>query len=165
MRKLPVWIERRGGLDFSCTQCGDCCTGAPGHVWVEGEEIDRLVAFLGLERDDFGRRFLRLVDGHLSLVEKPNGDCTFWERGAGCTVYPARPTQCRTYPFWPEVISSERRWTAERDKCPGVRGGGRHYGVEEIHALMNGTGETGVVAVPALPADGPSGAEEQNLPI
>ena len=30
------------GLSFTCTQCGNCCTGGPGYVWISDMEIDRL---------------------------------------------------------------------------------------------------------------------------
>ena len=142
MTRLPVWVEKRGGLDFTCTQCGDCCTGAPGYVWLEAGEVEALAAHLGLERDPFGKRYLRRVEGRLSLVEKPGGDCVFFERGRGCTVYAARPSQCRTYPFWPEVIATQDTWRAEFAKCPGVRAGGKRFTPEEITGLLEGCGET-----------------------
>jgi Fe-S-cluster containining protein len=142
LRKLPVWIEKKGGLDFACTRCGDCCTGAPGYVWMGEAEIERLAAHLGLERDAFGRRYLRRVGERLSLIEKPGGDCVFWERERGCTVYEARPTQCRTYPFWPEVIASRATWRLESESCPGIRAGGRRFSPDEVRALLNEDGET-----------------------
>jgi Fe-S-cluster containining protein len=148
MTKLPLWVRKRGGLDFECTQCGACCTGAPGYVWMTEPEIERLAAHLGLDRDAFGARYLRLVWGKLSLVEKRDGsgDCAFFERGKGCTVYAARPTQCRTYPFWPEVIATRDAWRAEFAKCPGVRAGGRRFTPEEIERLLDGEGETSAPA-------------------
>src|SRR5688500_1701558 len=27
------------GLSFTCTACGNCCTGGPGFVWITKEEI------------------------------------------------------------------------------------------------------------------------------
>ena len=32
------------GLRFKCTECGQCCTGAPGYVWVNEEEVAFVVA-------------------------------------------------------------------------------------------------------------------------
>jgi Fe-S-cluster containining protein len=129
------------GLRFSCRQCGKCCRGPePGYVWVDVEDVDRLARRLGLSRDDFGRRFLRQVEGRLSLVERPNADCIFWEEGRGCTVYEDRPPQCRTFPFWPEVIATEASWRA-RSWCHGV-GSGRLYAKDEIEGLARGEGET-----------------------
>ena len=123
----------RDGLRFTCTQCGNCCTGAPGYVWVGHEEIERLAAHLGLEVDEFGRRFVRQVGHRHSLIERPNGDCVFWDRASGCTVYETRPVQCRTWPFWEENLEDPGEWDRVREGCPGA-GSGRFYSVEEIEA-------------------------------
>jgi len=139
---LPVWVEKKGGLEFSCTQCGDCCSGAPGYVWMEVAEIDRMAAHLGLARDAFGRRFLRRVGERYSLIERADGDCCFFERGKGCSVYEARPVQCRTYPFWPEVIASRETWRNESQRCAGIRKGGRLFAPAEVQALVAGEGGT-----------------------
>ena len=127
----PPWY--RGGLKFECTRCGACCTGAPGYVWVDEEAIARLAAFRGVPIDPFSRSFVRRVGDRYSLIEKPGGDCVFWDQQAGCTVYPARPVQCRTWPFWPENLESEADWDQVRTGCPGA-GRGTWFSVEEIEA-------------------------------
>ncbi len=142
MARLPVWVEREGGLSFTCTRCGDCCRGGPGYVWVGAEEIEALARHLGLDVSSFGRRYLRRVGGRLALTEKPNWDCVFWEEGRGCTVYPVRPAQCRTYPFWAEVVRSRAAWGEEAARCPGIAADGRRYAPAEIRALLAGRGET-----------------------
>ncbi len=129
----------REGLSFSCTRCGDCCTGAPGYVWVEPAEIEALAKHLGLSVDSFGERYLRKVGRRYSLIEKPGGDCVFFDKG--CSVYPARPTQCRTFPFWRGNLKSERAWDEIADECPGI-GQGKLFPVEEIEALKRGDAET-----------------------
>ncbi len=128
----------RDGLAFSCTRCGDCCVGAPGHVWVTREEIERLARCVGLEVAEFGRRYLRRVGRRYSLTERAGGDCVFFEDG--CTVYPARPTQCRTFPFWSENLRTRAAWQEVADECPGV-GKGRFYPLEEIRRFRRGDGE------------------------
>ena len=125
------WYDE--GLAFTCTKCGACCTGAPGYVWVNAEEIARLAAFRGESVDDFGRQFVRQVGDQYSLVERPGGDCIFWDRRVGCTVYPARPIQCQAWPFWPENIASRDDWEHVTSVCPGS-GRGRVFTVEEIRA-------------------------------
>ena len=125
----------RDGLQFTCTGCGDCCTGAPGYVWVSREEIEALAGFLGLALDDFGKRYLRKVGSRHSLIERPNGDCVFYERG--CTVYPARPSQCREFPFWSENLKSRRAWQETAAGCPGM-GKGKLYRIEDIQAIRRG---------------------------
>jgi Fe-S-cluster containining protein len=123
----------RDGLSFECTRCGACCTGAPGFVWVDAREIARLAGFLGLSVEQFSKRYVRQVGERFSLIEKPGGDCIFWEKSAGCTVYPARPVQCQTWPFWPENIESPADWEHVESTCPGS-GKGRWFSVDEIRA-------------------------------
>jgi Fe-S-cluster containining protein len=126
------------GLAFSCTKCGACCTGAPGYVWVTDEEISRLATFRGETVEQFATRFVRQVQDRFSLIEKPGGDCIFWDKQAGCTVYPARPVQCRTWPFWPENVETRADWDHVREICPGS-GRGRLYTVDEIVSSISKT--------------------------
>lgn len=128
----------RDGLRFTCTQCGNCCTGAPGYVWVSVEELERLAEHTGHSVEQFAQRYVRQVGRRYSLVERPNGDCVFWDRSAGCTVYAARPTQCRTWPFWSENIETPQDWDDVRQTCPGS-GTGQWYSVEEIEAAASRT--------------------------
>ncbi len=121
----------RDGLAFECTRCGACCTGAPGYVWVDPAEIARLADHLGLPFETFTRRYVRQVGERLSLLEQPNGDCIFWNRDAGCTVYPARPEQCRTWPFWSENVETPEDWQHVCRICPGA-GQGRLHSLVEI---------------------------------
>ncbi|MDE2506653.1 MAG: YkgJ family cysteine cluster protein [Planctomycetota bacterium] len=119
----------RDGLAFSCTRCGACCTGAPGYVWVSRDEIAVLAEHRGQMPDQFAREFVRRVGNRLSLIEKPGGDCVFWDRSTGCTVYESRPDQCRTWPFWPENIATPAAWNDVCRVCPGS-------GQGEIHTLQ-----------------------------
>ena len=123
----------RDGLAFECTRCGNCCTGSPGYVWVNAEEVARLAVFRGQTVDQFSRKFVRRVGDDYSLIEKPGGDCIFWSPEAGCTVYEARPVQCRTWPFWPENLEAPEDWANVQKTCPGS-GRGRVFSVEEIRA-------------------------------
>lgn len=129
-------------MSFSCTNCGDCCTGFPGYVWVKEPEIRALAKHLGLSLDEFGRKYLRRVGPRYSLIERPNNDCVFWKKGGGCSVYPVRPVQCRTFPFWPEHLKSRAAWERACASCPGA-GKGRFYPAEEIALLRRSESETG----------------------
>jgi hypothetical protein len=126
---MPDWFEK--GLRFECAHCGRCCRGAPGFVWVSDPEAVSIAGFLGVSPESFRETCTRRVGARASLVEKPNGDCVFWENGIGCRVYPVRPTQCRTFPFWKSNISTPEAWQVLTASCPGV-GKGRHYRAEEI---------------------------------
>jgi len=118
MDELP-WY--RDGLRFACTRCGHCCTGEPGAVRVTEEEVARLARHVGLDLADFSERYTRLLpDRSTSLSEKPNFECVFWSGERGCTVYSARPKQCRTWPFWQRNVASSEHWRAAARGCPGM---------------------------------------------
>ncbi len=123
----------RNGLAFGCTKCGACCTGAPGYVWVDAAEVVALAQFRGQSPEEFSRAYVRRVGDRYSLIERPGGDCVFWDKGVGCTVYPARPVQCQTWPFWPENVETPEDWEHVTGVCPGS-GRGRVFSVEEIRA-------------------------------
>ena len=52
-----------------------------------------------------------------------------------CSVYEARPTQCRTWPFWPEVMNAKSWKTEVESFCPGV-GKGPLWSKTEIEKIM-----------------------------
>ncbi len=124
------------GLRFTCTGCGNCCTGAPGFVWVNQEEIAALAQLVG--QDDlaaFERQYVRNVGIRKSLKEYPNGDCVFFDgQTRRCKVYEARPRQCRTWPFWDSNLRSPDHWERTCRVCPGS-GDGELHSAEEIDAL------------------------------
>ena len=121
MPDLP-WYH--AGLKFECTQCGDCCTGDPGNVWVNKDEIEKLAALLNLEVDEFEKRYVRKVGIRRSLVEFPSGDCIFFHgESRTCQVYSARPRQCRTWPFWSSNLRNPAAWDRAAEHCPGCNRG------------------------------------------
>ncbi len=124
----------KDGLRFQCTQCGDCCTGAPGYVWVNKAEIEALATQTGMTVADFEQKYVRDVGVRRSLVEYANGDCVFFDAiDRKCTVYEARPRQCRTWPFWDSNLRSPEAWERTCQVCPGS-GKGQLVTVEQIVA-------------------------------
>ena len=122
----------KDGLRFKCTGCGDCCTGAPGFVWVNKQEIAAIAAEIGLEVADFEARYVREIGVRKSLNERANGDCVFLDgRTRKCQVYKVRPRQCRTWPFWESNLRSPEAWDHTCSVCPGS-GTGRLYSLEQI---------------------------------
>lgn len=139
----------RHGLSFGCTRCGGCCTGE-GHVWVDVDQMRAIADHLELELEAFTRLYVRRVGRRLSLTEKVNHDCIFWDgEETGCRVYPVRPTQCRTFPFWPENLGTPASWKQAGRDCPGV-GSGKLYRLGEIRTLASSAGETGPAAAGEL---------------
>jgi Fe-S-cluster containining protein len=131
MPDLP-WYH--AGLRFTCTQCGDCCTGSPGHVWVNNEEIAELAALVGEDIEKFEDQYVRRVGARKSLKEFSNGDCVFFDGPTRkCTVYSARPRQCRTWPFWDSNLKTPDDWKHTCSVCPGS-GRGQLHELAEIEA-------------------------------
>jgi len=124
------------GLRFGCTQCGHCCTGEPGHVWVGEAEEARIARALRLPLDTFRARYVRQVGDRRSLLERPNGDCILLSPDRKCLVHDAKPRQCVTFPFWPSVLLSEERWRQRSAECPGMNQGPL-FRTEEIEALAD----------------------------
>lgn len=125
------WYQ--AGLRFECSQCGDCCTGAPGFVWVNKAEIAELARQTGEENVSvFEEKYVRQVGIRKSLKEFANGDCVFFDgEERTCKVYDARPRQCRTWPFWDSNLKSPADWERTCQTCPGS-GRGRLHQMEEI---------------------------------
>lgn len=116
---------RRANLRFECTGCGACCTGAADHeVALTSPERDAIQAFLGLSRSWFRRRYLvRDRDGRTGIRLGRDGRCPFLGTDNRCAIYRVRPRQCRTYPWWPELVESRTAWNAEARRCEGMNRG------------------------------------------
>ncbi len=139
MNSFPATRWYAEGLRFECQRCGACCTGEPGYVWVTHVEGETIAEFLGISMEQFATRYLRKAGSDDSLIGLPDGRCIFCA-DKNCTVYPVRPLQCRTFPFWRSIIASREDWRRCEERCPGI-GSGRLYSVVEIeHILRSGTG-------------------------
>lgn len=124
----------KDGLRFTCTGCGDCCTGGEGYVWVNKQEIQDIARAIGMEDDmeSFLSNYVRKIGIRYSLKEYSNGDCYFFDnKTRGCTVYDVRPRQCRTWPFWDSNLKSEKAWKETCQSCPGS-GKGKLYSLQKI---------------------------------
>jgi Fe-S-cluster containining protein len=119
------------GLRFRCTRCGNCCTGEPGNVWVNDEEIAAIAELRGESVEEVIALHTHIGPRGRSLRERVNGDCVFYDRQRGCTIYPVRPRQCRTWPFWESNVGTPEDWERTRSVCPGS-GQGELISAEEI---------------------------------
>jgi len=126
MAKTDKEIFYSQGLRFSCVRCSDCCRIGPGYVFLSRNDVNLLAKGLKMKYIDIVEKYCRwvLIDGkkQLSLTEKPGFDCIFWQEG--CKVYPYRPLQCRTFPFWESTLCTRKAW--EGLSCPGVGKGKLH---------------------------------------
>jgi len=126
------------GLCFSCTRCSACCRHESGFVFLSGKDAVMLIAALKMEYRKFIHAYCRWVPSvngteQLSLKEKSNFDCIFWAfseaaQTGGCSVYEARPLQCRAFPFWPSIVGDKSSWKSAAGECPGMNRGILHSG-------------------------------------
>jgi hypothetical protein len=136
------------GLHFECTGCGACCKLGGGFVYPSLEDVGFAAKHLDLSVKGFTETYMELHKGE--YVFKNNGDnCIFYGEN-GCTIYEARPIQCRTYPFWKANLRSKYRWKMTEEECEGV-GQGKLFSHEEIEAIKNQNSQT------------PAGPDPKNL--
>lgn len=121
------------GIKFECQGSSNCCVSREsyGYVYLSKKDINRFCKFIKLQKKDFVKLYCDKTNGFIHLKEKnENGNCQFL-KGKKCTVYKARPEQCRTWPFWSENMNS-KKWNNEIAKfCPGI-GRGKLYSQKEI---------------------------------
>ncbi len=135
MEERSQWYA--SGLRFECLPgCSACCSdhGDYTSLYLNEGDVRALAGFLGLTREEFLRRHTTIEDGEVLMKMDPP-DCLFLEDGR-CSAYHARPTQCRTFPFWKENLKSRRAWVKLREFCPGIDVGELH-GYERIQEHLD----------------------------
>lgn len=124
------------GIHFECQGTGRCCTsrGSYGYVYFTLADRRRLAKHLGISTQSFTLRYCKKTNGNYHLKDY-QGPCQFLKERS-CSIYEARPSQCRTWPFWPENMNA-RTWSKEIETfCPGV-GKGKLYTKEDIQKLLD----------------------------
>jgi Fe-S-cluster containining protein len=128
------------------------------------EEVGRLAAFLKISEGEVLSKYCRRIGERISLDERrmPNGnyDCIFLKeidppaqpaskqgklesaevlpmKRRGCSIYPVRPLQCRTWPFWHGNLASRQAWDLASKKCPGMDRGKREFSQIQIEELRD----------------------------
>lgn len=120
MADQDPWYKE--GLSFECTGCGKCCTGSPGYVWVNDQDIENMAEYLKIPKDLFRRKYLRQKNVRYSLIEIKSEEynCVFLKDNK-CSIYPVRPMQCRTFPWWQTNLSSKEAWKKAAEICEGIQ--------------------------------------------
>lgn len=137
MTNQQVWFKE--GLRFSCTECGKCCTGSPGYVWITPEEIEAMANYLNMPLSEFCEHYIREINGAYALKERVvTYDCVFLE-GTRCRVYPVRPKQCKTFPWWVQNLATPKDWEEAAKRCEGINHpNAKVIPVEEILSTVRG---------------------------
>jgi len=124
-------------IKFKCQGSANCCIsrGSYGYVFLSKKDIIRLANFFNLSFEVFKKKYCQKTDGYIHLKEiRKNGECIYL-KNKKCKVYKARPTQCRTWPFWPENMNA-KSWDKEVVSfCPGI-GKGNKIKKEKIEEFI-----------------------------
>jgi uncharacterized protein len=110
-------------LGFKCARCGACCEWE-GPVRLEADEVDGIAGFLHMDVERFiaARTVLTEDRRSLSLMERPDGSCAFYDReGKSCLINPVKPRQCVRFPAswsfqgWERMCLGAKRALASAD--------------------------------------------------
>ena len=127
----------RFNVRFEClSDCSNCCRISGGFVFLTDEEAAQMSVYLNTSHEMFREWFTKSADNRLALVDGEHEHCVFLEEGA-CIIYPVRPQQCRTFPFWPENMKTKAHWNLTKKTCPGI-GIGQTFSTEKISAILKG---------------------------
>ncbi|MBV8094142.1 MAG: YkgJ family cysteine cluster protein [Acetobacteraceae bacterium] len=89
------------GQKLNCLKCPAFCCRMAGYVSVSRADIRRLAAFLGLTVREFeARHIVKINRKREKLIKAGYDTCQFLGQDRRCTVYPARPKDCRGYYCW-----------------------------------------------------------------
>ena len=122
-------LVKKEGFNFAfdqngCNSCkGNCCIGESGYIWINSAEIQALALHLKISSEDLKKRYLNKIEYKYSIKEiqlaSNNYACCFFDLDKKqCSVYDARPNQCRTFPFWDYFKENEEEVYKE---CPAIR--------------------------------------------
>jgi hypothetical protein len=107
------------GLRFECQPGCTACCEQKGFVNLTEADIPRAAQFLGMTPAAFERKYVFRTKNRRRLRVPRDSQCSFLRDG-GCSIHPAKPTQCRVFPFWPELVESRQEWRKTARYCPGM---------------------------------------------
>jgi Fe-S-cluster containining protein len=124
--ELKPWYSN--GLRFRCTQCGNCCRNHGEYSFVNLTEVElrAIPQYLGISREDFLRRYCTKAAGSLWTLRMDSPACPFLDSDNRCAIYPVRPKQCATWPFWQENLVRDAWHGSVKECCPGIDCGELH---------------------------------------
>ncbi len=120
-------------LRFTCQpNCSRCCQ-MEGEVFLSEQDLLKAAAYVGMTAAAFERWHCIRTASQLRLRKPPGRQCYFHKDNC-CSIHPAKPTQCRAFPYWPELLDSEAAWAEAAEYCPGMNQGAL-VNIEEARAM------------------------------
>jgi Fe-S-cluster containining protein len=106
-------------MRFECQSGCTACCEQQGFVYLTEEDIPRLAEYVKLAVAAFEERYVYRTKNLRRLRVPRHAQCEFLKEG-GCSVHPAKPLQCRTFPYWPELVGNKKNWAKTGTWCPGI---------------------------------------------
>ncbi len=120
VKKIQSLIEKEHHFCFDCTRCGKCCYG-PGNVYFSKKELENIKKYLKFKDTDwkiFQSKIIHKEKNGL-YIHKTHNKCIFLNDKNQCQIYPVRPLQCRTFPFWYSHFENQKYLLELTRQCPG----------------------------------------------
>jgi Fe-S-cluster containining protein len=123
-----VWWKE--GVNFKCTGCGKCCMN-DGEVWLDVDEFHDLCSSLNMTYESALDQYVESIQSNWVKLKSKGSDitpgvtsqCIFLaDDGKQCSIYSSRPAQCRSYPYWPRLLSSPSEFNDEGVLPDGMGG-------------------------------------------
>lgn len=107
------------GVRFTCQPgCINCCN-MQGFVYLTESDLKRAAKFVGMTPRAFEKKYVYRSLFEMRFRKPRDKQCPFLLEH-GCSIHPAKPTQCKTFPFWPELIEKPAEWRRTARYCPGI---------------------------------------------
>jgi hypothetical protein len=121
-------------IRFTCVPgCTRCCD-QKGFVYLTEDDLANAAEFVGLTPAEFEARYVYRTR-HLLRLRKPRGSQCHFLLPGGCSIHPAKPAQCRTFPFWPKLLANRKEWALTAQYCPGI-GKGDFVPLEDVRRAL-----------------------------
>ena len=141
--QLEKLLGREGCFHFSCTACGNCCEGE-GRVYFTDQDLENIYSHLSLDDENKKALYKKLIQKRSQgyHVHDNSGPCYFLDSNKRCKIYPVRPLQCRSFPFWPSIFASQADLAETQAECPGMqKQDAKAFSSEESAKKINDTHE------------------------
>jgi Fe-S-cluster containining protein len=104
---------------FTCQRgCINCCN-MEGFVYLTESDLKRAAKFVGMTPRAFEKKYVYRTLFEMRFRKPRDKQCPFL-LDHGCSIHPAKPTQCKTFPFWPELLEKPAEWRRTARYCPGI---------------------------------------------
>jgi Fe-S-cluster containining protein len=109
---------KKEDIEFTCIKCGECCR-VDGYVYLKRGETEKMARYLEIPVKEFRKKYTRLLFLLGRVIETDAQGCAFLIDGR-CIIYPARPSQCVTFPYWKRIMNDSKEWKYISAYCPGA---------------------------------------------